>query len=146
MKKVIPFRALGASICIATVAGCAAPTPGPSVPFQPGSNLQSARAAFDACLGLAERSGNNTVAGHYVGSVFWGGLVVGPVIVASNSEALRYGGEVAGMDRCLDRQGYARRDLTPQEIRALNAADVATRRAMLDHLIGGGTLQTFARG
>ncbi|MBN7783593.1 hypothetical protein JYP51_01600 [Ponticoccus gilvus] len=146
MKNIVPFRAIGAFLCIATVTACAAPTPGPSVPFQPGSNLHSARAAFVSCLGPAERSGNNTVAGHYVGSVFWGGLVVGPVIVASNSEALRYGGEVAGMDRCLGQQGYARRDLTPQEVRALNAADIATRRAMLDHLIGGGTLQTFARG
>lgn len=146
MKTIGSFRVIGAMLCMAAVAGCATPSPGPSVPLQRGSNLHSARAAFDACLGAAQRSGDNTIAGHYIGSVFWGGVVVGPVIVASNSQALRYGGEVAGMDNCLERQGYTRRDLTPQEMRVLNASDSATRHALLDHLIGGGSLQTFARG
>jgi hypothetical protein len=146
MKIIGSFRALVAFVCIAAVAGCASRPPGPSVPLQRGASLHSARAAFDACLGPAHRSGDNTLAGHYIGSVLWGGLVVGPVIVASNSEALRYSGEVSGMDSCLARQGYTRRDLTPQEIAALNGADIATRHALLDHLIGGGTLQSFARG
>ena len=100
MKNIISNRALWALLCFATLAGCAAQVPGPSVPFRAGANLDAARGAFDACTGAAERSGQNTLAGHYVGSVLWGGVIVGPIVVASNAPNLRYTGEVSGMDRC----------------------------------------------
>lgn len=146
MKNIISNRALGALLFVAAVAGCAAQVPGPSVPFRAGANLDAARGAFDACTGAAAKSGQSTLAGHYVGSVLWGGVIVGPIVVASNAPNLRYNGEVSGMDRCLEQRGFVRRDLTPQEIRALESADRATRRAMLDHLVGGGTLESFGRG
>jgi hypothetical protein len=103
----------------------------------------AARAAFQSCLGPAEQTGNATMAGHYMGSVLWGGVVVGPIFVASNSDALRYNGEVSGMDRCMEKNGFVRRDLTAQEMRALEGADPMTRRAMLDHLVSGGSLDQF---
>ncbi|WP_370311613.1 hypothetical protein [Sagittula sp.] len=146
MTVLFPIRALGVLLCSALLAACAAQTPGPSVPYQRGASLASARAAFQSCLGPAQQSGQNTMAGHYIGSVLWGGVVVGPIFVASNAPALRYNGEVSGMDRCMKKRGFTRRDLTPQEMQALEAADPVTRRAMLDHLVAGGTLDTLPRG
>lgn len=146
MKNIVLYRTLVAVLMAVSVAGCAARTPGPSVPLRAGSDLDTARAAFQSCLGPAAQSGQTTLAGHYVGSVLWGGVVVGPIFVASNADALRYNGEVSGMDRCMNKNGFVRRDLTPQEMRALEGADPATRQAILNHLVAGGTLDTMARG
>lgn len=146
MMKELSFRMFGAMSVAALLGACAAQTPGPSVPFRAGATLEGARAAFSSCRDDAVQSGNATLTGHYLGSVLWGGVVVGPIIVASNAPALRYNGEVSGMDRCMETQGFVRRDLTAAEVRALNAADRATRLQMLDHLVSGGTLANFARG
>ncbi|MGP6089435.1 hypothetical protein [Antarctobacter jejuensis] len=146
MTKPVLIRAIGAALFATLVAGCAANVRGPSVPFQAGSNLDSARAAFASCTGQARKAGQTSLTGHYVGSVLWGGLVLGPIVVASNAPALRYGGEINGMDQCLQKRGFVRRDLTPAELRALEGADRATRRMILDHLVGGGTMDTFYTG
>lgn len=135
MKKLL----LAAPVALAACAQ----TPGPSVPAQTGQNLQTARAAVAACVPAAERAGQNYVVGNYVGSVLWGGIVLGPVIIASNESTIRRTGEVNGVDRCLEKRGFQRRDLTAEEMRALNSASPGNRHFILDHLIGGGTLASL---
>lgn len=130
------FFALAGSVMLA---GCAQ-TPGPSVPSQPGKNLAAAKLALANCHGAAHKRGNGAVAGSYVAGVLLGGLVVGPIVVASNQERIRNNGEATGADLCLQQQGYTRRDLTPEELQALNRADASQRRVILDHLIGGGSM------
>ena len=117
--------------------------PGPSVPAQSGQNLQSARQAVNACAPIAPQGGKDRVVASYVSSVIFGGVIVGPVGVAINEDNIRANGEADAVDRCLAKTGYKRRDLTPQEMRALNSRNYDERRALLDHLIGGGTLATF---
>lgn len=122
--------------------GCAS-LPGPSVPYQSGKNLASARAAVQSCARFAPRGGNGAVTGSYVAGVVLGGIVVGPIIVASNQSNIRANGEARAVDRCLAEQGYVRRDLTLAEADALNSSDTFQRELLLNHLIGGGTLGTF---
>lgn len=105
--------------------------------------MDLAQAAYDACTVPAQKAGQSNLSGHYVGGVLVGGLIVGPIVVASNAPTLRYNGEIDGMDRCLKKHGFVRRDLTPEEMRALQRADRTTRQMLLDHLVGGGTLNTF---
>ncbi|MBV7395185.1 hypothetical protein [Mameliella sediminis] len=145
MNSLVSMRAVAALFFTAVLTGCAADVRGPSVPFQAGANLEGARAAFDACSLQAQKAGQSSLAGHYVGSVLWGGLVVGPIVVASNAPNLRYNGEINAMDRCMENRGFVRRDLTPAELRAVQRADAVTRRMLLDHLVGGGTLESFHR-
>jgi hypothetical protein len=118
--------------------------PGPSVPMQQGQTLSLANAAIEACSPVAARGGKNAVVGGYVTGVVLGGLVVGPIIVASNEDNIRANGEANAVDRCLAQKGFMRRDLTPAEVSALNASDPGQRRRILDHLVNGGTLETFA--
>ena len=72
-----------------------------------------------------------------------GGVIVGPIIVASNSQAIRYNAEVSGVDRCLENRGFMRRDLTEKELNALNRADQPARRTILNHLIDRGVSVMF---
>ncbi|MFW2542071.1 hypothetical protein ACN2XU_05470 [Primorskyibacter sp. 2E107] len=135
----------GSVLALTAVAlsGCASPVPGPSVPSQPGKNLASARGALQACLPSAPEGGENALAASYLVGMAFGGVLLGPIVVASNQADIRYGGEVHAIDRCLGKQGYVRRDLTVEEVRALNGMDRTGRARLLDHLIGGGTLAGF---
>ena len=117
--------------------------PGPSVPAQAGQDLQSARQAVFACAPNAPQGGQNAVVGSYVGGVLFGGVVIGPIIVASNEDNIRANGEANAVDRCLAKSGFKRRDLTPQEVQALNGKTRSERQFLLDHLISGGTLATY---
>lgn len=123
--------------------GACGPLPGPSVPAQAGQNLHSARQAVYACAPYAPQGGKNAVVGSYVGGVLLGGLVVGPIIVASNEDNIRANGEANAVDRCLAKSGFKRRDLTPQEVQALNSRTPSERQLLLDHLVSGGSLATF---
>lgn len=134
-----------ACLTVMVLTGCAE-TPGPSVPSQPGKNLASAKVALASCQGVAQKGGRGAVTGSYVAGVLLGGVVVGPIIVASNQKNIRSNGEVRAVDRCLGEQGYVRRDLTAQEVQALNTSDAYQRELILDHLIGGGTLDGLGRG
>ena len=117
--------------------------PGPSVPMQPGSSLQQARAAVQSCAPEAPAGGQSAVVGNYVGGVLWGGIVLGPLIVAANEDDIRAHGEANAVDRCLAKKGFTRRDLTQAEIAALENSTASGRLVLLDHLVGGGTLETF---
>lgn len=117
--------------------------PGPSVPSQPGANLASARQAVYACAHKAPGGGQNAVVGSYVGGVLFGGILLGPIVVASNEDNIRAHGEAGAVDRCLNRRGFERRDLTGAEVQALNRSVGDQRQRLLDHLVGGGALETF---
>ena len=117
--------------------------PGPSVPMQAGQNLISARQAVNACARNAPSGGQNAVVGSYVGGVLFGGILLGPIIVASNVNNIRARGEADAVDRCLAERGFERRDLTAEEMRALNRSSRYQRELLLDHLVGGGSLQSF---
>jgi hypothetical protein len=118
--------------------------PGPSVPSQPGQSLFAAREAVRACAPNAPQGGKNAVAGHYIGGVFLVGIIIGPAIVAANENNIRAHGEAGAVDNCLAKRGFERRDLTEAEVRALNQSYGEQRIALLDHLVGGGSLESFA--
>ena len=132
-------------LCLAVVLGLSACSgvPGPSVPEQPGESLASARAAVMACAADAPGGGTNAVVGSYVGGVLLGGVIIGPIVVYSAEDSIRASGEVTAVDRCLAKRGFQRRDLTEPEIRLLERSSPGQRRVILDHLIGGGTLETL---
>lgn len=127
---------------VLALSACGAP-PGPSVPMQTGQNLESARAAVQACAPYAPKGGDDAVFGSYVGGVLLGGIVVGPIIVAANQDRIETNGEARAVDRCLAGKGFVRRDLTQAEVSALNRASASGRRALLDHLVGGGSLEGY---
>ena len=118
--------------------------PGPSVPMQEGNSLETANAAIRACAPFAPKGGKDAVASNYVAGVFLAGVIIGPIVVASNEDTIRANGEANAVDRCLAKEGFTRRDLTQAEVSALNARGVSQRRVLLDHLVKGGTLETFA--
>ena len=85
----------------------------------------------------------NALAASYVTGILFGGVLLGPIVVASNASDIRYGGALQAVDSCLKRQGFTRRDLTVEEVQALNGMDRYGREQLLDHLVGGGSLATF---
>ncbi|MEX0320000.1 MAG: hypothetical protein AB3N21_18740 [Ruegeria sp.] len=117
--------------------------PGPSIPMQSGHNLHSARAAVQACSAHADRGGKSAVVGGYVSSIILAGVIVGPIVVASNQRSIRAHGEVDGVDRCLSKRGFERRDLTSNEVARLSNSTPEQRERILDHLVGGGNIDTF---
>ena len=119
--------------------------PGPSVPLQQGANLSSARAVIQSCARFTPRGCTSAVTGSYVAGVVLNGLVVGPIIMVSNQGSVRASGEARAVDRCLADQGYLRRDLAVAEVRALNANNKYEWELLLNHLIGGGTFETFRK-
>ncbi|KAE9628327.1 hypothetical protein GP644_17005 [Parasedimentitalea maritima] len=127
---------------VAAIAGCSGML-GPSVPFQKGKNFTSARTAVLSCAPNGPKGGKNAVVGSYVAGVLLGGLIVGPVVVASTEDSIRTSGAMSAVDRCLADLGYARRELTEHEVRVLNATSGEQRRLLLDHYVAGGSVETF---
>jgi len=81
--------------------------------------------------------------GSYAAGFILGGVVVGPIIVASDHKDIRAMGEANAVDKCLAQNGYVRRDLTAAEMQALNASGKTQREMLLNHFVGGGTLDTL---
>ncbi|KIC19704.1 hypothetical protein GC1_00295 [Leisingera sp. ANG1] len=139
-----PSRALS-GLAMAAVLGLSAcaKTPVPSVPAQPGKSISEAHEAVRQCAPVAPKGGKNAVTGSYVAGVLLGGLIIGPVIVASNEDHIRANGARRAVDKCLEAQGYTRREMTPEEAAFLNALYGYQRQIFLDHLVAGGTLEGF---
>ncbi len=135
----------GISICAAAgfLAGCA-PVPVPSVPQQAGMSFQQARQDVKGCTAYAPKGGKDAVVGSYIAGVVLAGIVIGPVVIASQEEEIRAGGEQRAVDRCLEDMGYERRALTPAEIGVLKSSHGYDRQRLLNHLVAGGTLDTFS--
>ncbi len=139
-----PARTLS-GLAFAAVLGLSAcaKTPVPSVPAQPGKSISEAHEAVRICGPRAPAGGKNAVTGSYIGGVLWGGLIIGPAIIAANEHHIRANGERRAIDKCLEEQGYTRREMTPEEIKFLNALYGYQRQIFLDHLVTGGTLAGF---
>lgn len=126
-----------------SLAACA-PLDGPSVPSQQGMSFQQAREDVNTCLPYADAGGRSAVTSGYVFGILIGGLVLGPVVVASAEDGIRRDGEKSAVDRCLAKLGYTRRELTPAEVKALDNADPYDRRRLLNHLVAGEPLESFS--
>lgn len=133
--KLLPLALLGLAAC--------SDMPGPSVPSQSGQTLGAARIALQQCGVVGPNGGDGAVFGSYVGGVVLGGIIVGPIVVAMNEDYIRAHGEAGAVDRCLAKKGFKRRDLTPEEVSALSSSSPSVRLALLNHLVGGGSLATF---
>jgi len=133
-----PLMLVGAGV----LAGCSG-NPGLSVPHQPGANFSAARAAVLSCSPHGPKGGENALVGSYIAGVLLGGLVLGPAVVYSTRDDIRASGAVSAVDRCLGDLGYTRRELTEEEIRVLNTTSGERRRLLLDHLVVGGSVETF---
>jgi len=105
--------------------------------------MAAAKAAVAECSPHAQKGGNTAVIGSYAAGVVLGGIIVGPLVVYSDQDDIRDSGEAAAVDRCLADLGYTRRNLTAEEIRVLNLTHGARRKVLLDHLVAGGTLETY---
>lgn len=128
--------------CLLSIAGCAQP-PGPSIPQHESASLAEAKAALESCSSYAYSGGNAAVAANYVAGTAFGSILVGPIVVASNQQNIRKRGEAGAVDNCLARHGYTRRELSDAELQMLNKLGPYGREKLLDHLIGGGTLETY---
>ncbi len=128
--------------CLLSIAGCAQP-PGPSIPQNENASLAEAKAALKTCSSYANSGGNAAVVANYAAGAAFGGVVVGPIIVASNHHNIRRRGEAGAVDNCLERYGFTRRELSEGELHMLNRLGPYGREKFLGHLIGGGTLETY---
>lgn len=137
-RQVLKYFAL---VCAMALTACSGPNwPGPSVPSQQGANLQMARMEFNACVPDAHRAGQNAVAGSYIAGILILGVLPGVIGGTLSEDVSRTGGEYRGIDNCLAKRGFLRRDLTPAEYQALQGKPRYERERILNHLIGGGRL------
>ncbi len=135
MKKLLFGALLVLSACAAN--------PGPSIPVKPGHDLAFARRAVQGCSANAEAGGTSAVVGGYATGVILVGVVLGPAIVGMNQDTIYENGKIDGVDRCLAKHGFERRDLTDGEVFWLGDSYGTERENRLSHLIGGGTVESY---
>ena len=99
-------------------------------------------------LSLAEtpEGGNAAVVGGYMMSILLTGVVIGTLITIPAEDGLRAQGEVDQVHRCLAERGFERRELTDGEVFWLDNSFGDERKRRLDHLVGGGTIETYSNG
>ncbi|NVO57533.1 hypothetical protein HW561_17180 [Rhodobacteraceae bacterium B1Z28] len=114
-----------------------------AIPTQAGHNLHSAKVAVDSCSVEADEGGNAAVIGGYATNVLLFGTLIGPILTAPVQDELRTQGEIDQVDRCLTERGFERHELTQGESFWLRNAYGEERVRRLDHLIGGGTIETY---
>lgn len=136
MKKLLLGAFLVASACTTKPLGM-------SVPTQAGHNLHSARVAVDSCSQEADEGGNSAVIGGYATNILLWGILIGPAITAPIQDELRTQGEIDQVDRCLQERGFERRELSAGESFWVRNAFGEERERRLDHLVGGGTMETY---
>lgn len=146
-SQVRPAARAGVTKCgvlgaLLLTAACA-PAPGPSVPQQPGKTIQDANAAFQICAPQGPVGARDHLTANYIVSVIWGGVLVGPITIAATAEEIRDIGARNAIDRCLEDQGYQRRELSVEELTYLNQANGYERELFLNHLVAGGSLAAF---
>jgi len=125
-------------------AACTQPL-GMSVPMQSGHNLHSARVAVDSCAAEADIGGNAAVVGGYMTSILLTGVVIGTIITIPAQDGLRSQGEIDQVDRCMTERGFKRRKLDDGEIVWIRTAYGPERERRLDHLVGGGSIETYPK-
>ncbi|MCG7522156.1 hypothetical protein [Ruegeria sp. Ofav3-42] len=136
MKKIICISALALSACTTKPLEM-------SVPTQAGHNLHSAKVAVQSCAAEEDIGGNSAVIGGYATNILLWGVILGPLITAPFDEKLRSQGEIDQVHRCLTERGFERRELTDGEQFWLHHTSGEERVRRLDHLVGGGTMETY---
>lgn len=136
MKKIVLLSLLLASACSTKPLT-------PSVPTKDGHNAYSAKVALDGCAQQADEGGTSAVVGAYATNILLWGIIVGPVATAPFEDQLRAQGEIDQVDRCMGEQGFERRELTQGESFWLRNSFGQERERRLNHLIGGGTIETY---
>ncbi|MEM7091055.1 MAG: hypothetical protein AAF496_15965 [Pseudomonadota bacterium] len=114
-----------------------------SVPTQAGHNLHSARVAVQNCATEADIGADAAVIGGYATNILFFGIILGPAITSAFDDQLRAQGAIDQVDRCMTERGFERRDLTGGEQFWLNNATGGERVRRLDHLVDGGTIETY---
>ena len=105
--------------------------------------MSSARNAVLDCTGESDEGGNSAVIGGYTTNILLFGIILGPLVTVPMQEELRTQGEYDQVDRCLAERGFERRELTGNEAVWLRDASEHERVRRLDHLVGGGTIETY---
>ncbi len=136
MKKTAFLALLAASACSTN-------TIENSIPTQSGHSLQSARIAVDSCIAEADIGGDSAVIGGYATNILLFGPLFGAVGTAYVQDNLRIQGEFDQVDRCMNDRGFERRDLDQGELFWLNQSFGDERERRLNHLVGGGTIETY---
>lgn len=137
MKKIICLSALALS-------ACATQPIKSSVPTQSGHNLHSARVAVQGCATEAHIGGNAAVIGAYPAFILMSSPLVGTTAAIAARHDLRRQGELDQMNRCMSELGFERRELTQGEQFWLQDSFGEERRHRLDHLVAGGSIETYA--
>ncbi|MDA7964794.1 hypothetical protein [Ruegeria sp.] len=132
-------------ICLAVLAvsACTTKPLGQSVPTQSGHNMHSARAALGDCVAEAPEGRNAAVIGGYATNILLWGVIIGPAVTAPVQDQLAEQGEIDQVERCMSDRGFKRRTLTQGEQFWLQNAFGTERTRRLDHLVGGGTIETY---
>ena len=136
MKKTLCLALMATSACTTNPLDM-------SVPTQAGHNLHSARTAVESCAREADIGGNSAVIGNYATAIILSSPLVGTIIGYNTQDAVRAQGEIDQVDRCLAEQGFERRNLTEGERFWLRNTYGQERSKRLDHLVGGGTIETY---
>ncbi len=136
MKKIICLAVLGVSACTTKPLEL-------SVPTQAGHNLHSARVAVEYCASEADIGGNAAVIGAYPAFILMSSVLVGSVTAYTGRHELRRQGEIDQVDRCMTERGFERRNLTAGERFWLRDSVGEERVRRLDHLVSGGTIETY---
>ncbi len=136
MKKVLCLAVLAVSACTTKPIEM-------SVPTQAGHNLHSARAAVQNCATEADIGGDAAVIGGYATNILVWGIILGPIITAPFDDRLRRQGEIDQVERCMTEHGFERRELNAGERFWLRDSVGEERVRRLDHLVGGGTIETY---
>lgn len=131
-----------ALVSVVSLAACAQPV-GPSVPTQAGKTIEDARFALESCKPRGPKGATENLVGAYAFGVILGGLILGPIVVASNTQEIKKEGARIAVDDCLEDQGYERRELTPQEVQFMNNLTSDQRQIFLDYMVEGGSLEGF---
>ncbi|MEX0276595.1 MAG: hypothetical protein AB3N19_03680 [Ruegeria sp.] len=136
MKKLAPLAMLALSACAAKPLEM-------SVPTQAGHNLHSAKVAVNSCITEADIGGNSAVIGGYATNILLFSPLIGTLVTVPIQDELRAQGEIDQVDRCMTRLGFERRNLSDGEQIWLNDSHGEERVRRLDHLVGGGTVETY---
>lgn len=136
MKRIICLVLLATSACTTKPLET-------SLPTQSGHTLQSARVALDYCVTEADEGGNAAVIGSYPAFILMSSPLVGSALAYSGRHELRAQGELDQVNRCMSEHGFERRILTTDERQWLRDATGDERLGRMNHLVGGGTIETY---
>jgi hypothetical protein len=105
--------------------------------------MHSARAALQNCIAETPEGRNAAVIGGYATNILLWGVILGPAMTAPFEDQLADQGAIDQVNRCMTESGFERRELTDGEQFWLNNAFGDERTRRLDHLVSGGTIDSY---